>query len=273
MFDGMAENRRTLAIGSFRLDLDGRRLLDRAGQSVPLRPKTFDVLRSLAERCGKVVTRDELLDIVWGDIHVTDDSVTQCIAEIRRALSPLGAAVIRTIPRRGYALNHPADAPCDARTPAIVSILPFVGLGSTAAELLSAAFAEDIAVELVRLGRVDVVRPREHTNAASARGMPQSISVACHNLRGTIRVGQYGKVRITAELSEVAQGSVRWADRFDYAAADAVFLNAHDQLVASIARAVCDTVQGLVRRESTCLGVGLAAEAQRSDSERLGVPL
>ena len=47
-------------------------------------------------------SRDALLTAVWGDVAVTDDSLTQCISEIRRALGPSAAGLLRTHARRGY---------------------------------------------------------------------------------------------------------------------------------------------------------------------------
>ena len=83
------------------LDLDrGCLLLD--GNEVPLRPKTFGVLRFLIENCTRLVSKDELFGAVWPDLTVTDDALVQSIGELRRALGADGTRLIRTIPRRGY---------------------------------------------------------------------------------------------------------------------------------------------------------------------------
>lgn len=74
------------------------------GREVPLRPKGWEVLRLLLDRAGRVVTREEILDAVWPGVFVTDDSVTQCVAEVRRALGER-AGLLRTVPRRGYVLD------------------------------------------------------------------------------------------------------------------------------------------------------------------------
>jgi DNA-binding winged helix-turn-helix (wHTH) protein len=60
------------------------------------------VLRHLATNLGRVVTKDELLEVNWPGVTVTDDSLTQCISEIRRALGDAGRDLVRTVPRRGY---------------------------------------------------------------------------------------------------------------------------------------------------------------------------
>ncbi len=78
-----------------------------------LRPRTATVLTYLLENPGRIIGREELIKRVWSNVVVTDDSLAQCIKEIRRALG--GAAdLIRTTPRIGYAFTgavheeHPA---------------------------------------------------------------------------------------------------------------------------------------------------------------------
>lgn len=85
----------------FRLDLN-RQVLLCEGDSVTLRPKSFDVLKFLLENAGRVVSRDDLFEAVWPDRVVTDDSLTQCLIEIRKALGDEKRTLIKTIPRRGY---------------------------------------------------------------------------------------------------------------------------------------------------------------------------
>lgn len=75
-----------------------------SGEEVALRPKAADVLRYLAENAGQLVSREALLEAVWPGVFVTDDSITQCVAEIRRALGSEGAGLLRTVPKRGYFL-------------------------------------------------------------------------------------------------------------------------------------------------------------------------
>jgi len=77
-----------------------------------LRPRSAAVLAVLIDERGRIVGRDELMRQVWPDVVVTDDSLAQCIKEIRRALGP-AADRIRTIPRVGYAF---ADAAPDDAT-------------------------------------------------------------------------------------------------------------------------------------------------------------
>jgi TolB-like protein/DNA-binding winged helix-turn-helix (wHTH) protein/Tfp pilus assembly protein PilF len=100
-----------------------RGTLTRDGVEAHLRPKSYAVLRHLAENAGRLVSKQELLDAVWGSTVVTEGSLTQCIVEIRRALGESGQHLLRTVPRLGFILDTtvvaledaaaspPADAP------------------------------------------------------------------------------------------------------------------------------------------------------------------
>ncbi|MGZ8201795.1 MAG: winged helix-turn-helix domain-containing protein, partial [Burkholderiales bacterium] len=80
--------------------------LSRAGKTLKLEPKAMAVLRYLAERPGKVVSREALLAAVWPGVVVGDDSVTQAIIKLRKALGDTAesAAYIQTIAKGGYRL-------------------------------------------------------------------------------------------------------------------------------------------------------------------------
>ena len=81
-----------------------------------LRPQTARVLALLAERAGTLVTKAELIDRVWAETHVTDDSLVQCISEIRKALRGASGVALRTLPKKGYRLEIAGAAP-DADAP------------------------------------------------------------------------------------------------------------------------------------------------------------
>jgi DNA-binding winged helix-turn-helix (wHTH) protein len=76
----------------------------RGSEPIQLRPKSFDVLRYLAENAGRLVSKDELINAVWHGPSVSDDSLVQCVVDIRHALGDDAQRVIKTIPRRGYML-------------------------------------------------------------------------------------------------------------------------------------------------------------------------
>jgi TolB-like protein/DNA-binding winged helix-turn-helix (wHTH) protein/Tfp pilus assembly protein PilF len=91
----------TRSFGDFTLDLT-RGCLLRGAEEVRLRPKSFEALKYLVENGGRLVSKDELMRAVWADTFVTDDSLVQCLIEIRRALADDSRRYIRTVPRRGY---------------------------------------------------------------------------------------------------------------------------------------------------------------------------
>jgi len=93
--------RRSLRFEAFTLDLDRLCLRGPSGQ-IDLRPKSFEVLRFLVEHAGRVVTKDEVFNAVWPNVTVTDESLSRCISDVRRALSDQDQQVIKTVPRRGY---------------------------------------------------------------------------------------------------------------------------------------------------------------------------
>ena len=81
-----------------------RQLLFRGTESLRLRPRTYDVLLHLARNPGRLISKQELMDVVWKDVAVTDDSLVQCLMEIRRALGD-AEDVIETVRGRGYLFN------------------------------------------------------------------------------------------------------------------------------------------------------------------------
>ena len=105
--------------------LEGR--LESDGVERRVQPKSMDVLLLLAEAAGEVREREFLLQQIWGDRAPTDEPLTRCIGELRRALgdSRSESEYILTVPKRGYRLlklalpldrqrDKKADVPADA---------------------------------------------------------------------------------------------------------------------------------------------------------------
>jgi DNA-binding SARP family transcriptional activator/predicted ATPase len=98
----MPESRpQALWFDGFVIDL-ARGCLRRDGADVKLRPKSFEVLQCLAENYGRLLSKEVIINAVWKDAFVTDNSLVQCLIEIRRALGDDSQTIIRTVPRRGY---------------------------------------------------------------------------------------------------------------------------------------------------------------------------
>ena len=139
--------------------------LRRADDASPLRvrPQSLKVLEILADNAGRLVTREELNAAVWPNVVVTEDSLVQCVAEIRRAIGDSRHELLRTVPRRGYRLETAtptAPVPEDRRSVSPRRWIVPAGLGAAAlvglAILLS--WPRQAPVPEVSLGP-DVVRP------------------------------------------------------------------------------------------------------------------
>jgi TolB-like protein/DNA-binding winged helix-turn-helix (wHTH) protein/predicted Zn-dependent protease len=89
--------------GQFVLDRR-KRTLSRASSPIPLTPKEFEVLLFLVQNPNRLVTKEELLQAVWGDTFVEDGNLTQYVSHIRKALgdNPEDSRLIVTIARKGY---------------------------------------------------------------------------------------------------------------------------------------------------------------------------
>src|SRR5215475_10721928 len=107
--------------GDFVLEPE-RASLSKAGREIKLRPKVFDALRYLIENRGRLVPKEELIQALWPDAFVTDDSLVQCMVELRRALDDRSQDILKTVPRRGYIFS--AAVHSEAADPTPQSDLP-----------------------------------------------------------------------------------------------------------------------------------------------------
>ena len=91
-----------LRFSGFELDSERAELRRPDGETVKLRPKTLEILRLLAGNAGRVLSKQQLMEAVWPNVHVGEDSLFQCIREIRTALGDDKRQVVRVISGRGY---------------------------------------------------------------------------------------------------------------------------------------------------------------------------
>src|SRR5262245_7925696 len=195
-----------------------RSCLRAEGEERGLRPKSFEVLRYLVQHPGRLVLKDDLFEAVWPDVTVTDESLTNCIAEVRRAIGDRDHTIIKTLPRRGYIftaevtaqeatdarVGHGAAAPKYALPdkPSI-AVLPFTNMsGDPSQEYFSDGITEDIITELSRFSELFVIA-RNSTftykgRAVDVRQVGRQLSVR-HVLEGSIR-RDGDRIRISAQL-------------------------------------------------------------------------
>lgn len=245
--------------GAFTLDL-ATMTLNRDNATVDLRPKAFDTLRALVERGGQVVTKDELVSTVWPDVIVNDDALSQCIRDVRRALGDDGAALIRTVPRRGYIFDAPVESlqgrpPGSARPnrrrllftalalvlvsalaaawflrpdPAAgrqitVAVLPFAAVGPDEGQAwLGEGIAEDIMTELSRFTDLGVIARNSSFRYATLTDSPQAVgqSLGADYLMQGSVRRAGEEIRVAIQLVETGGGKNVWAEQFDTPVSD-----------------------------------------------------
>ena len=103
-----------LRFSGFELDSERAELRRPDGETIKLRPKTLEILRLLAANAGRVLSKQQLMEAVWPNVHVGEDSLFQCIREIRTALGDDKRQVVRVMSGRGY-LFQAEVTPSDCR--------------------------------------------------------------------------------------------------------------------------------------------------------------
>jgi DNA-binding winged helix-turn-helix (wHTH) protein/tetratricopeptide (TPR) repeat protein len=216
--------REVYEFGEFRLDVRERRL-SRGTTSIPLAPKAFDILVALVRRAGRLISKRELLTLVWPDTFVEMGIVAVHISALRQALDDTNRSprYIETVSRSGYRFTadlRPIDgasrvASAAARTS--LAVLPFKPLIE---EMRDAAIEMGVADSVIaRLGRecAIVVRPLSAVRKfvtldqdPVAAGRELGVTVV---VDGTIR--RHGdEITVTARLLNVADGASMWAATF-----------------------------------------------------------
>ncbi|MGA3001638.1 MAG: winged helix-turn-helix domain-containing protein [Acetobacteraceae bacterium] len=208
-----------------------------------MRAKTFALLRHFVENSGRLVDRDEIMQAVWPDVYVTDDSIAHCIREIRRALEDDQQRLLRTLPRRGYlfavtvargeaaALEPPFAAASPAqltepqsRAPTgrpMVVVLPFENIGGDPEQgYFADGLTADLVTDLTRFQAMHVVSPHRAARQLP-RGLPETPwstpappPGAGYVVNGSVRRAG-NRIRVTVQLEDAQNGIGLWADRFD----------------------------------------------------------
>lgn len=109
-----------LRFAGFELDQQRAELRGADGAPIKLRPKTFEMLRLFATSGGRVLSKQELMEAVWPNVHVGEDSLFQCIRELRTALGDERRQLIKLASGGGYLLATevvaaPAADPAQAK--------------------------------------------------------------------------------------------------------------------------------------------------------------
>ena len=126
-------SRTTIQFGEFTLDASERQLT-RTGRRVALEPKTYDLLVALAHHAGRLLTKQELLDLVWPESFVEEGILAVHISNLRKALGDRDnrRQYIETVSRSGYRFIRRVTEHAQAaalrrvrRIDASIAVLPF----------------------------------------------------------------------------------------------------------------------------------------------------
>ena len=209
---GLAEGQTEIYFGSFRLNADGTLL--REASVVHLPPKELAALRLLASHPGEIVTPAQLRQALWGDVHVTSESIPKCVSSLRARLEPDDC--IQTVYKRGYRFTAEIRYP-DAPETALprIAILPFVS-GYTVPAHLGPVIAEEIISRLTAASpQVVAVLARDSVFTLASRGMTaQQVGdtmQADFALTGTVN-NLPSHYRLRAELIRISDGIQIWVE-------------------------------------------------------------
>jgi adenylate cyclase len=219
-----------------------RRVVERGRKSTHIKPKAMAVFECLAAANGETVSRNELFDAVWPRAEISDDTLTKCIVELRRAFgdSARNPRVIETIHKLGFRLLLPVhrleEEPLKVvsssnksqqrhrnywhnslELASAIAVLPFADLSSDAGNAyFSDGMSEEILNALARFNRLPVI-----ARTSSFRFKDQSRDICeigrllgvTHVLEGTVR--KEGKnVRVTVQLIDATTGTHVWSEAY-----------------------------------------------------------
>jgi adenylate cyclase len=233
-------------INARQVDLQ-RGVISYGGEDVSLRPQSLAVLRLLLQTAGALVSKEALMNHVWPDVAVTDDSLVQCITEIRKALGDDERVIVKTVPKRGYTLEA-ALKPQRASPEPAIAILPFANLsGDPAQDHYGKAVADDIITVLSRYPTLRVISRMSsfvYDKPVRVQDVGRELE-ADYVMEGSVRKAD-GRLRVTAQLIDAAGGDHVWAERFDEGGND---IEAQESIGVRIYNVVAGLRGQLRRRE------------------------
>jgi TolB-like protein len=231
------------------LDTDRRELRRRDSQSIAVEPQVFDLLTYLVENRERVVTKDDLIASVWGGRIVSDSTLTSRINAARKAVGDSGVdqRLIRTVARKGVRFvgdvllqskgaeqaQATGPAPVEGHEQArpglsppdrpAIAVLPFTNMsGDPEQEYFSDGISEDLITALSKLRWFFVIARNSSFiykgKAVHMKQLAEELGVS-YVVEGSVRKSG-DRLRITAQLNDVATGSHLWAEHYDRELAD-----------------------------------------------------
>jgi TolB-like protein len=234
----------------------------RAASVVAAGPKVFDMLVYLIRNRHRVVSKDDLLEAVWGGRIVSESTLTSNINAVRKAIGDSGdeQRLIRTVPRKGlrFIAEVQEDNPSAASAGAIavakdtlalpdrpsIAVLPFTNMsGDPARDYFADGMTEDIISELSGIRWLFVIA-RNSTftykgRAVDVKQVGRDLGVR-YALEGSVREAD-GRVRISAQLIDATTGAHLWAGRFDEKLEN--IFDLQDRVTAGVAAAIAPKLE------------------------------
>ena len=219
-------------------------------REIKLTRKAASVLGLLVERAGQPVTKQELFAAVWSNTVVSDDALTTCIQELRKALGDDAKQPRYIETRHRYGYCFVAELTCDTPAPAAgapetaavasdqpaIAVLPFMDMSPSRDQDY---FCEGLAEELIdALTHVDGLRVACRSSSFQFRGAGVDLREVGRQLgvnsivEGSVRRAG-DQLRITVQLIDVATGYHKWSQRFERRLGDVFAIQ--DEIAAKVA--------------------------------------
>ena len=247
-----------IRFGPYCLDPDRHELLGPEGP-VEVEPQVFALLTLLAENADRVVSKDEIIDVVWDGRIISDASLNSRINAVRRAVGDDGKAqaIIRTYPRRGFRFvadvepQSTAGSALEAAGRSRVLVSPFQNQSSDA-ELnhLCEALTEDVISELSHGAQFIITSRRAAYSLADTLGDSAALRRE-HGVRYVIEGGARrmgNRLRIAAQLSNTETDGVLWSEH--YLRDDEDLFSVAEEVTRLIAAAVVPVMQRAYRQRA-----------------------
>lgn len=237
-----------------------RRELHRGADVVAVTPQVFDLLDYLIRNRERVVSKDDLINVIWNGRSVSDAALTTRLNAARSAIGDSGdeQRLIRTLPRKGVRFvgqvreaqgpagnleGEPKRALPLPDKPSI-AILPFTNLSSDPEQdYFADGMVEEIITALSHFRQLFVIA---RNSSFTYKGRPVDVKQVGRELgvryvlEGSVRKSA-NRVRITGQLVDTATGAHLWADRFDGGLGD--IFDLQDQVTESVVGAIAPAVE------------------------------
>ncbi len=256
---------REFQIGEWLVEPDLNRI-SRAGKQTSIEPKVIEVLAYLADHAGEVLPKEQIIQAVWPDTHVSDEVLRYSISELRKALKDdaKDPQFIQTVARRGYRLIAPISRKGPAPESRVsIAVLAFSDMSLTKDQEY---FCDGISEEIINnLTHIKGLRVISRTSSFAFKGKTEDIRSIGKKLGvRTVLEGSLRKdgdrLRITVQLIKVEDGCHLLSERYDRKLDDVFAIQ--DEIARTVASALRVV---LTPKESVAIGKAPTSDLQAYD--------